>query len=108
MPPDIREFDFEASLVVLSGTAVIGLSKTPFDSGLGFISDFLEAGVNYAVATTWPAGDSETTRFVADFYRHLESTRDVAEALFETRMTRIESENSINFRTWAGFQLYIR
>jgi CHAT domain-containing protein/tetratricopeptide (TPR) repeat protein len=108
VPPDIREFDFEANLVVLSGTAVTGVGNTPFDSGLGFISDFLDAGVHYAVATNWPVGDSETTRFVTDFYRRLESTRDVAEALFDTRMMRIESEKSVNFRSWAGFQLYIR
>lgn len=107
-PTDIRELDFRASLVVLSGTAVVGGNKTPFDSGLGFVSDFLAAGANAVVVTIWPAGDTQTTRFVTDFYRNLESNGDVVEALSKTRNSRIENRDMANFRTWAGFQLYIR
>jgi hypothetical protein len=43
-----------------------------------------------------------------EFYRDLESTRDVAEALSRTRMRQMEISNEANFRSWAGFQLFIR
>jgi CHAT domain-containing protein len=64
--------------------------------------------MNPVMATLWPAGDSETAVFMGDFYHRLESSSDIAEALVRTKRSRIETETAANFRSWAGFQLYIR
>jgi len=107
-PGDIRQLDFEAGLVVLSRTAVTAASRSGFDNRLGFVSEFLEAGVRNVIVSLWSGGDSETAAFMREFYRDLESTRDVAEALSRTRMRQMETGNQANFRSWAGFQLFIR
>jgi CHAT domain-containing protein len=107
-PGDIRALDFEARLVVLSQTTATAGNRSSFDSRMGFISEFLDAGVSYVVASLWSGEDNETTVFMSDFYRALESTGDVVEALSVTRMRRMESNDEANFRSWAGFQLYIR
>ncbi len=107
-PGDIRQLDFEAGLVVLSRTAVTAASRSGFDNRLGFVSEFLEAGVRNVIVSLWSGGDSETAAFMRDFYRDLDSTRDVAEALSRTRMRQMETGNEANFRSWAGFQLFIR
>jgi CHAT domain-containing protein len=107
-PIDTEAGDFRAGLVVLSRTAVVADSRSSFDSRLGFVSDFLESGVSNVVASIWSGGDSETAAFMLEFYAELESTRDVAEALSNTRMRRMESGAEANLRSWAGFQLFIR
>jgi CHAT domain-containing protein/tetratricopeptide (TPR) repeat protein len=107
-PGDIRQLDFEADLLVLSRTAVTAASRSSFDNRLGFVSEFLEAGVSNVIASFWSGEDSETAAFMGEFYRDLESTRDVAEALSRTRMRQMETGNKANFRSWAGFQLFIR
>jgi CHAT domain-containing protein/tetratricopeptide (TPR) repeat protein len=107
-PGDIRQLDFEADLLVLSRTAVTAASRSSFDNRLGFVSEFLEAGVSNVIASFWSGEDSETAAFMREFYRDLESTRDVAEALSRTRMRQMETGNEANFRSWAGFQLFIR
>ena len=107
-PGDIRHLDFEAGLVVLSRTAVTAASRSGFDNRLGFVSEFLEAGVRNVIVSLWSGGDSETAVFMREFYRDLESTRDGAEALSRNRMRQMETSNEANFRSWAGFQLFIR
>jgi CHAT domain-containing protein len=107
-PSDIRALDVRASLVFLSGTQVADPGDSPFDSELGFVSDFLESGADHAIVTAWRAGDEHTTSFVGAFYERLTQTANVAEALSETRISRIDPKNLANFGAWAGFQLYIR
>ena len=107
-PGDIRQLNFKAELLVLSRTAVTAASRSSFDNRLGFVSEFLEAGVSNVIVSFWSGEDSETAAFMREFYRNLESTRDVAEALSRTRMRQMEISNEANFRSWAGFQLFIR
>jgi tetratricopeptide (TPR) repeat protein len=107
-PREIRTLDCTASLLVLSGTGIVGNSNSSFESRLGIVSDFLDSCMNPVMATLWPAGDSETAVFMGDFYHRLESSSDIAEALVRTKRSRIETETAANFRSWAGFQLYIR
>ena len=105
---DIRRFSLSAELAVLTGTAFAERPSSGFASLLGLVDDLHSAGVNLVVATLWPAGDRETARFVADFYSELAVQGDVPAALYSARKKRIESGDSANFRTWAGFQLFIR
>ena len=107
-PRDISRLNFNAELLVLSRTAVTAASRSGFDNRLGFVSEFLEAGVSNIVVSLWTGGDVETAAFMREFYDDLESTRNVAEALFRTRMRQMETSNQANFRSWAGFQLFIR
>ena len=107
-PGDIRGLGINSSLVVLSQTEVMGTNHSSFDSRLGLVSDFLQAGATSVVASVWPFGDSETAGLMRDFYQELESSRDVVDALSRARKMRMKSVNASNFREWAGFQLYIR
>jgi len=107
-PRDIRELQCTASLLVLSGTGVVAVSRTGYGSRIGIVSDFLESCASPVMATLWPAGDLETAGFISDFYHNLESVGDVGEALANTRRSRIETGDEANIKSWAGFQLYIR
>jgi tetratricopeptide (TPR) repeat protein len=107
-PGDIRGLSVNNSLVVLSQTVVTGTNLSSFDSRLGLVSDFLQAGATSVVASVWPFGDSETAGLMRDFYQELESSRDITEALLSARRMRLNSGEPSNFREWAGFQLYIR
>lgn len=107
-PADIRGLDFNASLVVLSRTSVTARALSGFDSNLGFVSDFLLNGARNVVVSLRSGDDSETAVFMADFYRELQSSENVAEALFRSKVRLMLSTNSENFMSWAGFQLYIR
>jgi len=107
-PEDIRGLDFNASLVVLSRTTVSSFSQSGFDSRLGFVSDFLKNGARNVVVSLRSGDDSATAAFMADFYKELESSQNVAEALSRSRVKLIKSVDPGNFMSWAGFQLYIR
>lgn len=108
VPANIRNLDVNSSLVVLSQTAATGVNRSSFDSRLGLISDFLQAGASSVVASSWYLGDSETAGFMRDFYRELDSSLDIADALMSARAMRMNRGERSNFRDWAGFQLYIR
>jgi CHAT domain-containing protein/tetratricopeptide (TPR) repeat protein len=107
-PADIRRFHFQASLAVLSHTNVSGGNFSEFNSRLGFVSDFLDRGVSNVVASMWVGEDSGSTTFVTEFYDNLEASRDVAAAFSLTRKKHLKTGNETNFRSWAGFQLFIR
>ena len=107
-PSDVRKFGLDGALVVLTGTSVAGDSRSAFDSRLGIVSDFLDAGANAVVVALWPASESEVAGFAADFYRQLESGLNVGEALSSARLSRLQSDSAANYRSWAGFQLHIR
>jgi CHAT domain-containing protein/tetratricopeptide (TPR) repeat protein len=107
-PGDIRELDFQASLVVLSRTSVTARAQSGFDSNLGFVSDFLVNGASNVVFSLRSGNDSETAVFMADFYRQLDSSQSVSEALSRSKARLMKSTDSENFMSWAGFQLFIR
>lgn len=107
-PAQLRAIGLKAQLAVLSGTSFTGRAQSDFDSRLGLVNDLQKAGARQVLASLWPAGDSETAAFMRDFYRRLEEDRNVSKALFQTRKARIMSENGAKFRSWAGFQLFIR
>jgi CHAT domain-containing protein len=58
--------------------------------------------------TLWPLEDADSAAFMQSFYDRLESNPDVAAALSGARLDRLNSASETNFRSWAGFQLYIR
>jgi CHAT domain-containing protein/tetratricopeptide (TPR) repeat protein len=108
LPADIRGLNFSASLVVLSRTTVSSLSQSGFDSRLGFVSDFLRNGARNVVVSLRSRDDSEAAVFMADFYKELESSQNVTEALSRSKIKLMKTVDPGNFMSWAGFQLYIR
>jgi CHAT domain-containing protein len=107
-PTDIRGLRFNAGLVILSLTSATGASSSGFNSRLGFVSDFLDAGVTNVVASMWPGDGDDSMAFLAVFYDNLEAGQGVSEAFFRTRKQRLETADEMNLNSWAGFQLFIR
>jgi len=108
VPADIRELRFTASLAVLSLINVSGYTTSGFNKRLGFVSDFLDAGVSFVMASTWTGQDLETVSFITDFYDNIEAGQDVIEAFAETRKRRLLADDETNLKSWAGFQLFMR
>lgn len=107
-PPDVRGLNIAAQLVVLSGTAVVGSGRSPADSRLAFVADFLEAGSAAVLVSYRTAGEVANAEFTTDLYRRLQSGPDVGAALARTKRARIEADSATNLPYWAGFQLFIR
>ncbi|MFC1720028.1 CHAT domain-containing protein [Pseudomonadota bacterium] len=107
-PADIRQLHFDAGLVVLSLTNVAGASSSGFSNRLGFVSDFLDQGVGNVLASIWTGEDTHSTAFFAEFYDNLEAGQDIEEAFSQIRKRRLKSADETNFKSWAGFQLFIR
>ena len=107
-PLDIRGLDFKAVLAVLSQTTTVGANRSDFDSRMGFVSDFLDGGVENVLVSFWFDESSGSVDFLRKFYAELGATGDIAEALSITRNARLKSGDEANFRSWAGFQLFIR
>lgn len=107
-PRDIRGLDFKAFLAVLSQTTTVGANRSDFDSRMGFVSDFLDGGVENVLVSFWSDENSGSVSFLRKFYDELKATGDIAEALSITRNARLKSGDEANFRSWAGFQLFIR
>lgn len=107
-PADIRRFDLDAQLVVLSGTAVHGPGQSPFDSRLAFVADFLEAGSAAVLVSLWPPGERISADFASDLYDGLSDDRDIVEVLAATKRSRIVANPRTNLPSWASFQLFIR
>jgi CHAT domain-containing protein len=108
MPTDVRGFDMEAGLVVLSGTAVVGHGLSPVDSRLPLVADFLEAGARAVLVSLRALGEESNADFSVDFYRRLRSDPDIGAALAATKRERIAAESGTNLPDWASFQLFIR
>ena len=108
MPTDVRGFDMEAGLVVLSGTAVVGHGLSPVDSRLPLVADFLEAGARAVLVSLRPLGEQSNADFATDLYSRLRSKPDIGAALAATKRMRIAAETGTNLPDWASFQLFIR
>jgi CHAT domain-containing protein len=107
-PADIRELHFNAGLAVLSLTHVAGTGSSGFSNRLGFVSDFLDQGVRHVLASLWTGEDTESTAFFAEFYDNLAAGQDIEQAFSQVRKKRLKYEDQTNFKSWAGFQLFIR
>jgi CHAT domain-containing protein len=108
LPADVRRFDLVAQLVVLSGTAIAGESRSLADSRLAFVADFLEAGSRAVVVSYRPAGESVNGEFTTDLYRRLLLNPDIETALANAKRALIGMDSGTNLPQWAGFQLFIR
>lgn len=105
-PQDLSGRHLSAKLVVLSACGTAGLSRFEYDSQLGFVSEFLNAGAANVMATLWPIPDKETGNIIDWLYQNLADERNVGESLRFAKLAMIDSETSSVDR-WVAFQLYI-
>jgi CHAT domain-containing protein len=108
LPADVRGLEMAAQLVVLSGTAVAGSSRSLADSRLAFVADFLEAGCKAVLVSYLPAGERMGGDFTTDLYRRLLSDPAIETALANSKRDQIKVGSGTNLPRWAGFQLFIR
>jgi len=107
LPQDIAGKSVQAGLVVLSACDFAGSSKTAFDSNTRFAGEFLQAGAGAVIASLWSVGDKAAAEFWQRFYRTLETTPDVAEALSATKRSYLTEKTLQDNTAWAAFQLYV-
>ena len=104
-PQDLESLDLEAALVVLSACETTGINDFRFDSNLGFVSEFLNAGADAVLATLFPLPDKFAADFMSSFYANLHSTTGVRAALSATKRDLIASSEPAR---WAAFQLTLK
>jgi CHAT domain-containing protein/tetratricopeptide (TPR) repeat protein len=107
-PADVRSFDMEAQLAVLSGTAVIGHGVSPVDSRVPFVADFMEAGSQAVLVSFRPLGEQANAHFMAGFYDRLRVDPDIVAALSAAKRAWMAADPGTNLPDWASFQLFIR
>lgn len=106
LPSDLPN-QMNGTLAVLSLTRFEGQGSEGFSNYQGFVSDLLDSGIDSVISSLWPLEDARRARFMAAFYGNLSAEPDVATALYQTKRTYFDQEQSTNPGIWAGFQLYM-
>jgi hypothetical protein len=107
-PLDIRGSTMQAALVVLSACETTGSNRFAFDSHLGFVTEFLQAGAGSVVASLWPVPDQGTGRFMSRFYARLLAGESTAQALAYAKRQGLAETPAGAGLDWVAFQLYTR
>ncbi len=107
-PKEARSFSLTSRLLVLSGTAVAGHGRSAVAGYLPFASDFLAAGSDAVLVSYWSAGETAHAEFAAELYRRLRADEDIQIAVAGAKRARWREATETNFKSWAGFQLFIR
>jgi len=107
-PADIRSQKLVAGLVFMSSTRVTENPLSVFSSQVGLVSDFMAAGARSVIANFWAAGAESNGIFVADFYRTLKASGDIAESLRQSKLQYLKINRAEGLYDWAGYQLFIR
>jgi len=105
---DIRSQKLEARLVFLSATRMRGDPVTGFTNQAGLISDFVDAGAHAVIADLWANNGEGADVFIADFYRRLEASGNIATALYGAKRQYLQNNRNTGLYDWAGFQIFIK
>jgi CHAT domain-containing protein len=106
-PMDLRGRQLSANLVVLSACETTGVNRFAFDSNLGFVQAFLNAGSNSVVAALWPVSDAFAADFMLDFYANMLDGDEPFQALARAKRRYMEEVSSDDGLAWASFQIYL-
>ncbi len=99
---EIFNLKLNAELVVLSG-CYTGQGEITGDGVIGLSRSLIVAGVPSAIVSLWAVPDASTSVLMTEFYRHLSSNPDKAQALRSAMlMTMKQYPNPVN---WAAFTL---
>jgi tetratricopeptide (TPR) repeat protein len=107
-PSDLDALALRADVAVLSACAMTGSGYSSFDSQMGFVSELLRAGARSVVSSQWLVPEESRAGFMSGFHRELNSSRDVALALYERKRRSIASSSGNDAHQWAAFQLYVQ
>jgi CHAT domain-containing protein len=105
---DIRSQSSAAELVFLSATEVTERPNEGFTSYPGLVTDFLDAGVRSVIASQWASSGEAKELFIAEFYRLLEDSGNVVDALQAAKLKYLSDNHENGLFDATGFQLYIQ
>ena len=98
--------EISAKLVFLSAGTIRKNTEYRYAHQPELPSAFLRAGAGSVIASLWASKAPGSDKFVADFYRNLGNTGDVASALVITKRQHILTDRQLNSHDWARFQLF--
>ena len=99
---EIFNLKLNAELVVLSACNT-GRGRITGDGVIGLSRSFIAAGVPSVVVSLWSVTDQSTADFMAEFYRQMQLTPDIAQALRKAMLvTLVKYPNPVD---WAAFTL---
>ncbi|MEG4006827.1 CHAT domain-containing protein [Microcoleus sp. Pol11C1] len=99
---EIFNLRLNAELVVLSACNT-GRGRITGDGIIGLSRSFIAAGVPSVVVSLWSVSDESTAELMAEFYRQMQLTPDIAQALRKAMLvTLVKHPNPVD---WAGFTL---
>jgi CHAT domain-containing protein len=108
MPADLEAKSIQANLVVLSACNMAGENPFEFDTGLGFVSEFIQAGAASVVASQWPVADHLTAQFMQHFYTERLSGADDISALTGAKRAMKNAAQADGVYQQVAFQIYLR
>jgi len=99
---EIFNLRLNAELVVLSACNT-GRGRITGDGVIGLSRSFIAAGVPSVVVSLWSVSDESTAELMAEFYRQMQLTPDIAQALRKAMLvTLVKHPNPVD---WAAFTL---
>jgi CHAT domain-containing protein len=99
---EIFNLRLNAELVVLSACNT-GRGRITGDGVIGLSRSFIAAGVPSVVVSLWSVTDESTADLMAEFYRQIQLTPDIAQALRKAMLvTLVKHPNPVD---WAAFTL---
>ncbi|MEG5063783.1 CHAT domain-containing protein [Microcoleus sp. B3-A4] len=99
---EIFNLRLNAELVVLSACNT-GRGRITGDGIIGLSRSFIAAGVPSVVVSLWSVSDKSTADLMAEFYRQMQLTPDIAQALRKAMLvTLVKHPNPVD---WAAFTL---
>ena len=99
---EIFNLRLNAELVVLSACNT-GRGRITGDGIIGLSRSFIAAGVPSVVVSLWSVSDESTAELMAEFYRQMQLTPDIAQALRKAMLvTLVKHPNPVD---WAAFTL---
>jgi len=107
-PLDIRTQKLVAGLVFLSSIRLTEKPLSDFSSQTGLVSDFIAAGAGSVIANVWSNDAMSNETFIADFYRKLLVSGNIAESLHDSKLHLLKTSRDKGLQNWAGYQLYVK
>ncbi|MFC1702055.1 CHAT domain-containing protein, partial [Pseudomonadota bacterium] len=107
-PLDIRTQKLVAGLVFLSSIRLTEKPLSDFSSQTGLVSDFIAAGAGSVIANVWSNDAMSNETFIADFYRKLLVSGNIAESLHDSKLHFLKTSGDKGLQNWAGYQLYVK